>query len=400
MSPCLTAVPPNRWSLENNAMWASQVAEDIADLCVAQSSVCREHLGDEAHLPKLVLDAVVDGTLPCLSKLSWLNETHSQHLLANYNNFLASGGGKRYLLGPFWYRLYRCSDSDADQLTTFHSVRQSKAYPYQSPLDYSMGLAINIGTNELYSYAGSKALTYTDQVLLTSRLFNDAGPQFVTSYSKYECKFPQYNFSESKYYMQFAKPTVPVLVVVGTLDANTENGLGPWFRNGLGKHAQLVVVPYASHGTFAYGQDCINSIIMTFLSSLGQDKINRTCLSHIPAPDFDGSSEDSQKFAYENFGTYDLWNNGKKFDNATTSTICSDEGSDSDCRWSDREVTAVVCGTVIPLCAIIIVLVAFVLWKHDFWKTPGESKNLLNQNTPRSNDNAVEVVVARASGTV
>lgn len=382
----LLVVPPNRWSLENNAAWASQVAEDIADVCVTQSSICKEHIGDEAHLPMLVRDAVVDGTLPCLSKLSWLNATHAQHVLANYNNYLASGSGKRILLGPFWYRLYRCSESDVDQLNVFNAVRQSNAYSYQSPLDYSLGLAINIGTNELYSYAGSTALTYTDQLLLTSRVFNDASPQLVTSYAKYVHNFPQYNYSESKYYLQFAKPTVPVLVVVGTLDANTENGLGPWFRNGLGKHAQLVVVPYASHGTFAYGQDCINGIIMNFLSSLGQDKINRTCLPHIPAPNFDGSTQDSQDFAYDNFGTYDLWNNGKKFDNTSSSSTCSTPSSDNDCTWSDRKVTALVCGTVIPLSAIIVVLLGYIISiKFNFWTS---KDNLLDKNMPRSGDNA------------
>jgi len=159
----------------------------------------------------------------------------------------------------------------------------------------------------------------------------------------------------------------------------------------------LVVVPYASHGTFAYGQDCINGIIMNFLSSLGQDKINRTCLPHIPAPNFDGSTQDSQDFAYDNFGTYDLWNNGKRFDNTSSSTVivcnctcsnvtCSTTSSDNDSTWSDRKVTALVCGIVIPLSTIIVVLLGYIISiKFNFWTS---KDNLLDKNMPRSGDNA------------
>ncbi len=31
----------------------------------------------------------------------------------------------------------------------------------------------------------------------------------------------------------------------GTLDPNTEYGLGPWFKNGLGANATLLTVPFS-----------------------------------------------------------------------------------------------------------------------------------------------------------
>lgn len=87
---------------------------------------------------------------------------------------ITKGGGKRYLLAPFWYRMYRCSDSDIEQLNFFHTYHQSMIEEQESEsyLDYSYGIATNVGGNELYSYAGENALTYNDQVILTKRVLS------------------------------------------------------------------------------------------------------------------------------------------------------------------------------------------------------------------------------------
>ena len=68
-------VPPNRWPFEHNGEWTSQVAQDVAHECAANSTVCSDRISDMGHIPMLVMDAVIDGTLPCLRNLSWLNAT-------------------------------------------------------------------------------------------------------------------------------------------------------------------------------------------------------------------------------------------------------------------------------------------------------------------------------------
>lgn len=40
-----------------------------------------------AHAPRLLMDALVDGTLPCATHLEWL----SQHTAADYNSFMVRG---------------------------------------------------------------------------------------------------------------------------------------------------------------------------------------------------------------------------------------------------------------------------------------------------------------------
>ena len=102
----------------------------------------------------------------------------------------------------------------------------------------------------------------------TSRTFADGGGQLVVSYARNISHFPTYT-PNSRTYLQFARPKVPVLILAGELDPTTENGLGLWFKNGLGGNTTLLNIPYATHGTVAYDAPCVNSIVLQFFSSLG-----------------------------------------------------------------------------------------------------------------------------------
>jgi pimeloyl-ACP methyl ester carboxylesterase len=117
-------VPPNSWSIENNAVWNTHVTQDLLSLCVSNSSLCANYLGIVGHIPRLVLDQIVDQTLPCLSKIPWLNTPSGQHWIAIYSNSMTASRTAQSLLGPFYYRLYRCSDSDVAQLINFDQVKQ------------------------------------------------------------------------------------------------------------------------------------------------------------------------------------------------------------------------------------------------------------------------------------
>ena len=298
--------PQNRWVLENTAAWATQASQDILGKCASQSPACAGYLGAMGHLPKLVLDAVVDGTLPCLAELPWLSEAGGQHWTAVFSFTLSASNAVHPLLAPFWYRLYRCSPSDVAQLDHFYRARMAGEYAPQSPLDYSYGLAVNIGASEVYSLAGPRAQTYAEQVARTARLLTDGGGQFVSSYARDVSRIPLFTPNPSTY-LKFAAPTVPVLVLVGTFDPNTEQGLGPWLQNGLGASAQLLVVPYSAHGTVNPDNPCVDSILVQFLSSLGQE-YNSSCLLNIPQPDWEGTSNATQQLALSFFGTTNLWN--------------------------------------------------------------------------------------------
>ena len=302
--------PPNRWALENNAPWVSQVAMDVAAVCAQHSPTCAAALGANGHLPRLVMDAIIDGTLPCLQQLPWLSQESVSHLA----NFLTGNQSAHVLAGPFWARLKRCSASDVAQLNVFYARRQQMNAPPPPPppgapraTDYAFGMAINIGASEVYSYApaAGQALAYEQQVLLSSRVLADATVELLVSYAR--LTWPLYT-PNATYYRKFAAPTVPVLVIVGTLDPNTPHGNGPWFQSGLGAHVKLVTVPFAAHGTLAFGADCANGIILDFLLSFGA-QLDTACLATIPVPDFDGVTADGKTIAAEYFGAgVTLWN--------------------------------------------------------------------------------------------
>jgi hypothetical protein len=174
-------VPPNKWSLENNAEWASQVAQDVIYGCVTNSSVCKGSLSEMGHIPKLVMDGIIDQTLPCVQELTWLQGNEGQFWASVFSNFCTGGDVRataHLCLGPMWYRLHRCSESDIEQLNFFNEYQQVIQNGEVSPLLYSMGVAIVIGSSELYSYSETP-LSYEDQVRRSSRMFSDAGGDFI-----------------------------------------------------------------------------------------------------------------------------------------------------------------------------------------------------------------------------
>jgi pimeloyl-ACP methyl ester carboxylesterase len=94
-------VPPNRWVLENNAQMNSLVSQSVIDLCVQNSSVCAQYLGEMGDLPQLVMQSVIDGTLPCLKNIPWLNATDGHIRTAQFTNFMTATRTAQPLLGPF-----------------------------------------------------------------------------------------------------------------------------------------------------------------------------------------------------------------------------------------------------------------------------------------------------------
>jgi len=138
-------VPPNRWALEDNAAWVSTVAQDVLRVCADHSATCERRLGTAAHMPLYLMDAIIDGTLPCLAELPWL----TQHRAALYTNFMTASQYAHILMGPFWARVERCSTSDVEQLNFFNTQRQALEPSAPKPPFYSYGLSIIIGASEV-----------------------------------------------------------------------------------------------------------------------------------------------------------------------------------------------------------------------------------------------------------
>ena len=127
------------------------------------------------------------------------------------------------------------------------------------------------------------------------------GVEMLLAYARNVTDFPLYKVNPSVY-LKFAKPTAPILILVGTLDANTENGLGFWFQEGLGNASTLLNVPYNAHVTICQNCYCANSLVLQWFNSLGTS-LDSSCLADMPAPDWDGSSQIVQNYSYTLFGT-------------------------------------------------------------------------------------------------
>lgn len=355
-------IPPNRWPMENSAVWCSQVSQDLLNLCATESSVCEGYIGSPAHLPRLVMDAIIDGTLPCIQKVPWLSASTGQIRAATYTNHLTS---IEALLAPFWLRLYRCSDSDVTELIQFDSVRQAEIGATSDPIDFSFGLGTNIMVNELYSFGTSsvQTLTYDQQLVATGRVLSTGCGELAHSYAKYKFPWPKYT-PNPETYLKFASPTYPVLILVGTLDSNTENGLGKWFKDGLGSFATLLHVPYANHGTFAYDAPCVDSIVVEFFSTKGVLG-DTSCLNDLLPPDFDGSENITQELSKKYFGTSYLWGGNSRVEDTTAT-------NKDDCLWTGEDVRNHVLYAAVPMGLAIIALIIWIIVLHRSIKSEDE----------------------------
>ena len=137
-------------SKENSAQWFSTVARDVLRACSDNSKTCSAKIGVTSHAPRLLMDSLIDGTLPsaCASKLEWL----TQHTAADYNSFMAASQFAHVLMGPFWHRVGRCSPSDVKELNFFHAKRRAASAATAAlmvPPKYNLGLATLIGVNEV-----------------------------------------------------------------------------------------------------------------------------------------------------------------------------------------------------------------------------------------------------------
>jgi hypothetical protein len=246
------------------------------------------------------------------------------------------------LIGPFFYRLYRCSASDVAQIDTFLNWRQSENDGSMSTSTFSLGLGVNIGASELYSPDNSTELNYDQVVLFGKRVM--VGGDYTMAHARYKTNAKLYTYNPNN--KKYAKPTFPVYLLTGTLDPQTPNGYAHWYGNGLGSSATVLDVPFEAHGTFNYENKCVQSIVLQILNTWGKGPLDTSCLAFQTPPDFDGSDADTQQLSVTAFGVADLWNIGGARDApATTCTACpscsSSSSSSDDWPSSAKAVVAV-----------------------------------------------------------
>lgn len=303
-------VPVDRWRLEESGAYNGVVAGDNLRVCGQASAACQMHLGALGHIPRLVMDAIVDGSLPCLKNLTWLTHQRAANLNGGfmYGGDMTDGGG--FILQPaFWWRLYRCSDSDVQQLTAFNNYKLATAGT-SSATFFSYSLGMLVAANELYSSAAAP-LTYAQQLNFSARLFADQGPLAI-ALAREPGNGARYTPNATSY-GKYPNISAPILITVGTLDTNTPHGFGVWLRKNLGSNANLVTLPNMGHGTLGPGRDCANAVISSFLLAFGAVAVpDLSCVPNIPLQDYDGLTPAAVNISLANFGTDNLWNDNPR----------------------------------------------------------------------------------------
>ena len=84
------------------------MAQDVLRDCVELSPTCAARMDRAGHAAAFLMDAVTDGSLPCLAQLPWMTPYR-----AALCNLAMLQGPQHVVLGPFWARVGRCSPSDA-----------------------------------------------------------------------------------------------------------------------------------------------------------------------------------------------------------------------------------------------------------------------------------------------
>jgi pimeloyl-ACP methyl ester carboxylesterase len=184
--------------------------------------------------------------------------------------------------------MLRCNPTDVEQLQ--HIIKVSLAsssvnkFRDASTPKLSYTLSTNIGASELYALGASRP-SFTNQTLIESQLYvQGLGPSVAFARQWWPLYTPNYPT-----FGKFAKTSTPILLLSRTLDPNTSHAMAHWVWKGLGGNAQLVRVPYAAHGTVNPTAPCVAQIALKFLMSYGLASIDRSCLSQIAPPDFDGT---------------------------------------------------------------------------------------------------------------
>ena len=211
---------------------------------------------------------------------------------------------------------------------------------------------------------------------MDKRQLSIGGAEFTTSFARDKTSWPKYK-PNMTYYKKFAQPKVPTLILSGTFDVNTLNGMALWEKTAWGPNAQFANVPYLSHGLIQGPNtltDCPTQIIADWMINFGKN-VNMKCLSEIPAPDFDGYLSATQDQSQIYFGTRDLWNDGHLVwstpASAPTTTpssaisVCPSTVYPStacpaspacDCGWSNGELAGLYAAIIIPLLFIFLAI--------------------------------------------
>lgn len=214
----------------------------------------------------------------------------------------------RSMLPALVYRIERCDPADERAIETFVEFFSSAmGINFDLGDGYSRVTRINIGSSELVSEP-VPSLSQVQQDLATTLVATGNTPTERRMYDAW----PRYE--HDAYWNQYPNTTTPLLMLNGTLDAQTTIGQAELVGKALtGPHQTFVALPRATHGVINESplagdrnKHCGAIITQQFLTH-PTSKLEVRCTDLIAQLDFVGDAGGSALF-----GTYDAWENDRK----------------------------------------------------------------------------------------
>ena len=91
------------------------------------------------------------------------------------------------LVAAFWYRLYRCSDTDVEQLNFFYNLQMSQTTTTAGTDNGEHNqMNMHIGASEMGTY-DSSLVSFDEMKLLNSKQLGIGGGDFASTFAKSVC---------------------------------------------------------------------------------------------------------------------------------------------------------------------------------------------------------------------
>jgi len=281
------------------------VGGNFLTLCSERSGNCSNYLGDfPMDLAEVLMQQLDIGKLPCGELLNITSDVAR----TSFGNFIMIES-QRVLMPPLMMRLNRCDPTiDVPVLKYMLSIPTPPVTQNVTMIGNPIVNA-NIGTSELYTnFDPPRSLE--EQFTLDASLVVSANTQIQmgNAYSIW----PRY--PPDQYQNQFFNTTIPILLIEGELDPQTDHGWGVHASTHLSGPAQIFVsVPYAPHGTIFFSPatnsaniSCGIQIMTSFFLSNGL-KPDKSCLTQLIPPDFDGVTPTTIALSELFFNLTNMW---------------------------------------------------------------------------------------------
>lgn len=279
--------------------WVEDLGKKVLGEC-GKDPVCGKKLGTAPWKRVIdILDKYDKGACPAMHGYKI---TRSQ--LRSFAGAILKNWWLRLAVGPFFYRLERCSVQDIQAISYFinNVVNKKPSFP-PPPSKKSAILGLQIVRSELLS----KPLPSAEELKKKDKSYIIADRVGLLSAEAIEHIKP---VPPDTYVGKTAKTSIPMLMMNGSMDPQTPLEPARAMEKAFtGPFQTFVAIPYAAHGVVAQSPLQINTsqhcgmIVFNQFVKNPKQKLDTSCINKLLAPNYGGSAA----IAKYMFNTADFW---------------------------------------------------------------------------------------------